>query len=364
MKFFLLSTLFTVCLTTSGQQIVQMNNCYRGSDVLEKRQVTFNSFGMNGTKGVWSLEEAEVSEDTYDDEYTTETDTLMAVERADRTYYSQDRDAVNIIGTENYMEQISYDMPETWLRFPMQRGDSICGYFNGTGKYCDRLFIRRFGTYLTKADAAGKLVLPEGDTLRNVIRLHTERYVGMVAAPIDTMKYKIPAFTVDSIVRRLATDSVRMREDVYRWYAEGYRYPILEAKTVIYGEEKLSEEMYYCPPEMQEQLAYDEENKQARTRLGTEEATPDVNGDTDHHDNFRYSISRDEGSGTITVSYSSESDVKVDALLANSLGYVYRRASRSDGSAITLSYSGLPRGQYIIHITAGQDHYAEKFHVR
>lgn len=122
--------------------------------------------------------------------------------------------------------------------------------------------------------------------------------------------------------------------------------------------------MYYCPPEMQEQLAYDEENKQARTRLGTEEATPDVNGDTDHHDNFRYSISRDEGSGTITVSYSSESDVKVDALLANSLGYVYRRASRSDGSAITLSYSGLPRGQYIIHITAGQDHYAEKFHVR
>lgn len=238
-KFIFIIGAFTFCFTTSGQQIVQMNNCYRGSDVLEKRQVTFNSFGMNDAKGVWSLEEAEVSEDTYDDEYTTETDTLMAVERANRTYYSQDRDAVNIIGTENYMEQISYDMPETWLRFPMQRGDSVCGYFNGTGKYCDRLFIRRFGTYLTKADAAGKLVLPEGDTLRNVIRLHTERYVGMVAAPIDTMKYKIPAFTVDSIVRRLATDSVRMREDVYRWYAEGYRYPILEAKTVIYGEEKL-----------------------------------------------------------------------------------------------------------------------------
>lgn len=120
-KFIFIIGAFTFCFTTSGQQIVQMNNCYRGSDVLEKRQVTFNSFGMNDAKGVWSLEEAEVSEDTYDDEYTTETDTLMAVERANRTYYSQDRDAVNIIGTENYMEQISDDMPETWLRFPIQR---------------------------------------------------------------------------------------------------------------------------------------------------------------------------------------------------------------------------------------------------
>lgn len=364
MKSIALIILFASCLNISGQQVNQTQNRFRGDDATEKKQVQANGFDLQGKNKVWSLEDMDLSSKTFKTKYTSAGDTLMAVERGDRTYFSQDKGTVSIIGSENYMEQISYDMPETWLQFPMQQGDSVSGYFNGTGKYCDRLFMRRFGTYQTKADAAGKLVLPDGDTLRNVIRLHTERYVGMVAAPIDTMKYKIPAFTVDSIVRRLATDSVRMREDVYRWYAEGYRYPILEAKTVIYGEEKLSEEMYYCPPEMQEQLAYDEENKQARTRLGTEEATSDVNGDTDHHDSFRYSISRDEGSGTITVSYSSESDVKVNALLANSLGYVYRRASRSDGSAITLSYSGLPRGQYIIHITAGQDHYAEKFHVR
>ena len=58
-------------------------------------------------------------------EYTTLTDTLMAVERGNRTYYCQDRSAVSIIGLENVQELVSYDMPETWLRFPMQRSDSI-----------------------------------------------------------------------------------------------------------------------------------------------------------------------------------------------------------------------------------------------
>jgi hypothetical protein len=68
----------TVCLTISGQQISLSSNRYRGSDVLEKKQVVVKGFNLNDTKGVWSLQEAEVSKETYDAEYTTEADTLMA----------------------------------------------------------------------------------------------------------------------------------------------------------------------------------------------------------------------------------------------------------------------------------------------
>ena len=146
---------FAICLTISGQQISQSNNRYRGSDVLEKKQIVVKGFSLNDTKGVWSLEEAEISEGSYDAEYTTEADTMMAVEQGNRTYYSQDRGSVSIIGSENFMELISYDMPETWLTFPMQMGDSVCGYFNGSGPYCERFFLRRYGTYKTKADAVG-----------------------------------------------------------------------------------------------------------------------------------------------------------------------------------------------------------------
>ena len=360
---------FAVSLTVSGQQINQPTNCYRSYDELEKKQVTVKGFDLNSKNGVWSLENAEISQTTYNAEYSTETDTLMAVERGERTYYSQDRNTVCIIGTENYMELMSYDMPETWLQFPMQVGDSISGYFNATGEYCQRMFMRRFGTYMTKADAAGKMVTPEGDTLRNVTRLHTERYVGTIAVPIDTMKCKIPAFTVDSIVRHLAPDTAKVREDVYRWYAEGYRYPILEAKTVSYCGKNLTEEMFYCPPEMQEQLVLDEENKQVRARLAEkkQDSNSYANNGQDRNsgsDSFRYQINQNEDGKTITVNYSATGNTKVTAILANNMGYVYSRVSKSDGSAITLDYSGLRRGQYILYINANGEEYAEKFSVK
>ena len=77
----------SVCITISGQTINKSNNRYRGSDMLEKKQIEVKGFSLNDTKGVWSLEEAELSEESYDAEYTTENDTLMAVEQGNRTYY-------------------------------------------------------------------------------------------------------------------------------------------------------------------------------------------------------------------------------------------------------------------------------------
>ena len=358
---------FAVCLTTSGQRIDQSTNRYRGDDVLEKRRVEVKDFSLEGNRGVWSLEDAEISKGKYNAEYTTETDTLRVIERGNRTYYRQDRGVVCIIGTENYMELVSYDMPETWLTFPMQQGDSVSGYFNGTGKYCETFFVRRFGTYKTKADEVGRLVLPGGDTLRNVIRLHTERYVGTVTAPIDTMKCKIPAFTVDSIVQHLIPDSAIIREDVYRWYADGYRYPVLEATTVSYCKEKLSEELFYCPPDMQEQLALDDENKAARAAYNYAAFGYPSGGqhnETGDKGSFTYRFSLNEGSQTVTVSYTTDADAKVSVLLANNQGFVFRRASQSDGSDVTLSYSGLRPGQYILHISCNGQEHAEKFNVK
>ena len=75
-----------VYTTTRGQQINQSDNRYRSYDVLEKKQVSVKGFDLNSKKCVWSLEDAELSENSYNAEYSTETDTLMAVERGDRTY--------------------------------------------------------------------------------------------------------------------------------------------------------------------------------------------------------------------------------------------------------------------------------------
>ena len=68
-----------VCTTISGQQINQSNNRYRSYDVLEKKQVSVKGFDLNSKKCVWSLEDAELSEGTYNAEFSSEEDTLMAV---------------------------------------------------------------------------------------------------------------------------------------------------------------------------------------------------------------------------------------------------------------------------------------------
>ena len=70
---------FAVFLDINGQQISQSNNRYRGNDALEKKQVTVKGFDLNSKNSVWNLEDAELSKATYHAEYTTETDTLMAV---------------------------------------------------------------------------------------------------------------------------------------------------------------------------------------------------------------------------------------------------------------------------------------------
>ena len=72
MKEIALIILMLVCLTISGQTISQSNNRYRGSDMLEKKQIEVKGFGLSDTKSVWSLEEVELSEGSFDAEYTTE----------------------------------------------------------------------------------------------------------------------------------------------------------------------------------------------------------------------------------------------------------------------------------------------------
>ena len=72
MKEIALIILMFVCLTISGQTISQPNNRYRGSDMLEKKQIEVKDFGLSDTKSVWSLEEVELSEGSFDAEYTTE----------------------------------------------------------------------------------------------------------------------------------------------------------------------------------------------------------------------------------------------------------------------------------------------------
>ena len=375
MKYTIISLLLLACQSLSAQYILTKEaNVPQLGDRLRPLQVELPKDAYDEELHLWDFNRMQSLEKNSRQRYMMTGDSVRhhtaRIEDGQRAYYDVKGDSLLLTGHENRLTKMMYDEPELFLHFPMQLGDSVEGYFHGRGTYCNRIALHSYGRYHTKITEAGSMVLPEGDTLRHVLLIHTERITGEQYYP-DIHHDSLSIFTTDSIIKHLAPDTAKVHENIYRWYAEGYRYPVLEAKTVTYCGKRLTEEMYYYPPEVQEQLVLDEENKAVRARLASEEGNGDGSSLADDgwgrnggHGGFNYHVSQNEGNETVTVSYSSEKPVKVTTMLANSQGYVYRRAEQTDGSAITLSYSTLRHGQYILYVSAGNEQFAEKFSVK
>ena len=362
----LLFTLVMSCLSVQAQEINHVQNRIYGEDSLEQRRLNFGEFDIQGKDHVWNLEGIKTYDKEFKTKYSEQKDTIIARELCAHMVYDQTEKDQQVVAMQDYLSRVSYDMPEEWLRFPMKQGDSISGHFNSTGMYCDRLFMRRFGTYKTKADSVGKLILPKGDTLHSVMRLHTERYVSCVYGDKDTLQKEVPKFTVDSIVKHMAADSLMLREDVYRWYAAGYRYPILEARITSMKDKPIEQLLFYCIPEEQEKLASNDVNKEIRDAVAR--AARERNAESPKSrsaDNFRYEISQNDNG--LTIRYQAEGRSKIVALLASNQGYVYQRREKNDAigsGSIDISTNGLRRGQYVIYINVDGKGYAEKVNVK
>lgn len=347
-----------------AQQVSLLSNKFRTDYVLERQEMSASQFCIQDNEGVWSLENVESLGEPFPVSFALKDDSLMQIERGGRTLFHQQQNGLEIIGVEDNQTIITYDMPEKWLHHPIALGDSVCGFFNGTGKYCDRIFLRRFGTYWTKADAEGKLVLPTGDTLKNVIRLHTERYVSTITAPIDTIAYKIPSFNTDSIINNMAKDTCQIKESIYRWYTDNNHCPVLEVKITQQQERIFKREVFYFAHDFQNQIIQDDMADKSMqsiykdlTSLNSEDKKPGI----------LYHITKEKGNARVTIRYDLYQPMKIKLILADLRGYVFQQLeddnAAGSGYSMSLNTSGLRKGQYIIYIIAGNKKYIEKFNI-
>ena len=143
-----LFTLVVSCLSVQAQEINHVQNRIYGGDSLEKRRLNFGEFDIQGKNREWNLENIKTYNKEFKTKYSEQKDTIIARELCARVVYKQTEKGQQVMAMHDYLSRVSYDMPEEWLRFPMKQGDSISGYFNSSGMYCDRLFMRRFGTYI------------------------------------------------------------------------------------------------------------------------------------------------------------------------------------------------------------------------
>lgn len=362
------------CLCTA--QVTLEQNMYQANDLLERQQMNPASI-RECSDALADLQNMEAFGDNNVELMEWGTDSLIAIDYGGMQKYRLKGDSLLLIGVENRLMHIDYSLPETWLRFPMSLGDSISGFFEGKGQYCERLFLRKAGCYTTKADALGSLVMENSDTLHNVLRLKSERVTTTIAQPLDSMLARygtldsIPPIGTDSILSLMATDIKAVRTVIMRYYVPGCRYPVLEtceAGSVAENGSPNQSTVFYSSPYSQSGLASANRSMLAKSSDGQSSLLSDEKPGS----NFSYSIDTNTSARTITVNcgFSGETVdgvLSVRLLLCDQQGILYRQASGTlhigDQNHFSLSYSGLHHGPYVLHIEALGQQYSEKFSV-
>ena len=353
----------------------------RAGDELNRQVVSISCAMTSGKDVVWDLQELEVLENDYKTRYAgaeTAPWLVAGYEKLTGHQYLTNEDGAYLLARRTTTSQMAYDIPEQVQRFSMHYGDSIMGIYGGTGSYGDKLFVREYGNYVTHMDATGSIILPDGDTLRHVSRQTTDRWVYADIALADSLQMvygdSIPVYTEDSIRCHIATDVPMQQVHEERWYAAGYRYPILERVVCRAASDGniISRSVLYYPPSAQEaQLPYDEENEAIRNLIARGEYHDETDSDANAPDRgeaepvIHYTLVQNAEARTVTISYDLDASATVRCVLADSKGVVYRTAEQTNaagtGYSLALSYSGLPHGQYVVYISAGGLTQAVKF---
>lgn len=358
----IITVLLVLPLLQVHSQNLEGNHTYRIGDKVEKQLVEYELYDESAKNVVWDLRDLSDLDRkhkvVYTDVYNKE-QLVAGVENNALTYYEQRNDSLVSWGYEDNLTKVEYDCPVLLLKTPLVYGSRHEGLFHGTYAYCERMFARIFGEYQVSVDGTGVMLLPSGDTLRHVSRVHLRESSSLRHYPELSTAKQLRAYA-DSLP--FNNDSVRMamaltpavERNTYRWYAAGYRYPVLEVVETGQQGGGSTSVAYYCPPE--EQLAlYDEENEKVREQLAAIDNQNTGNagqGDSQPSAMSRYDVS--VNGQTITIDYDLTEGATVKGLVCNVMGMVFRQQSQTHGAGehyqMQLDCTGLRRGEYVLYL--------------
>lgn len=334
--FLFVSILLGGCLEqVNGQSLSSLSNSYRDGDWLDKVQVSFNE-QVVGEKYVWTI--AKVKDKSLPpDSYRILNDTVCCTRRGVRTYFYQNAQNISIIGYESNQFLIKYDKPEIYLHFPTVVGSFVDGDFSGCGMYCDKMRLWHTGSYHTEALKKGCLVTEEGDTIDNVLLLYTK---------------KANHIKLDSLQ---CTQSSVFYEQVFRWYADGYRYPIMYRRIVSVSPKEdaaTTSVTYLYSHQCKENLSVFEEKGIIKENRSSSQG--------------EFSYQAMLSGKTIEVECYLTSRMTVKALLVDSKGCLCKSVSKNcdDGSRFYVDCNSLPMGQYILYLEVNGKKYSKNFLIK
>ena len=336
---------------------------------VKKQQVSIPEELTTGQDAVWDFRDLTMSERKFIVKYSEWNDSIVAeTERGTRFYYQSTPTALLLYGYENNTTCVSYDHPELILNLPLEYGKKWQRFFHGTAIHGDKVFMRQFGSSSVEVDGTGVMLLPEGDTLRFVSRVHiqetaVEQHFPMIstAENLRAMTDSISPFTEDSIRQHLVKDSLLTETNIYRWYAVGYRYPIMEMITVgAKGAAPHYTFASYCAPDEQNTID-DSENEDIRKWLAQIDhlnygaiSKNSSSSASIANNSLIKNVGVNVSGPVVHVCYDLTAEATVKVLLCNVQGMVLRQSSRHDSSGtgyeLQLNSVGLSHGQYVLYL--------------
>lgn len=381
LKLFYLS-LFFIPIPSIAQNVLENEyNMFRGEDVIVKQQVKYKNPGRAGANVLWDFSKQEAVNEKYKLSYgQSESDSIITgSEHRTLYHYLLRNDSLYSLGYENPTTLLENQKPELLLTFPFTYQKRIEGYFYGTGNYCHRLNLTAQGKTVTWGDAYGMIILPGGDTLQHVLRVRSLKKIAEKMIPyVQKDSVILSAINIDSINYHLNNDSVYMQVETYRWYADGYRYPIFETvESITYKDQKTfkhfntaflysPDEHSYLNDDLKNLVKLEEREKAGKETHENSSGNNNGNslGNNPNKEPINYNAYIENGSNQISVEYNLSQTADVTISLYDMQGRLlvnYPKTTHSSGfyqKAIFLDDFQL--GEYLLRIVVNDKVYGEK----
>lgn len=349
-------------------------NMPRTGDVLVKQQIEFKDPGRKGANVLWDFSKQEIINNNYKVSYPDYGDSLIVAREKRKLFkYIFKGDSLLFAGLENATTLVNNHYPELQLIYPVCYGDRQQDYFHGTGDYCNQLDLTMSGKSSYHADAYGMMLLPEGELLENVLRIHHSRKLIEKQTPHYSFSVPDTICSPTGIDDYFANDSVYKQIDTYKWYAEGYRYPVFETIiTGIYENNRLLSQpektsFYYPANEQNYGLENDPENQEIRERIVADKERkeqPVENSNSPGIKQMNYNVFLSSGKNELIVEYHLQEEMEVSFRLFNIQGKLLFQCPKGYKNAgyysMVIPIDGTFTKEYLLQIEANGETYGEK----
>lgn len=254
--------------------------------------------------------------------------------------FSVIEDTLYLQSIENNQGKVLYGGKGVPYMFSFGLGDKLSFRNVEKHSYVDKLSYKGEGHGSMSLQGGLSIIMPDGDTLKDVVNLQTEIKIRLC-------------------IKNQEIEDVKQN---HRYFAKGYRYPIIEVQNERLGNWD-SYEIYYYPKETLEQLSGDWDNKAIRDKLHD----TDVASKQDRP-YFYYELGKYDVTKGITINCKSQEECKVRFVLSTLGGIIIYAKNvicpKNTECSFVLDVPGLGMGTYVLYLNNDNKVISETFNVR